>query len=121
MEPYFLDSYALYELFVGNSNYKRFEKNVAVITTKLNLMEFFYTLLRLNAEKPEQYYDRLLHFVVEISDDVIKRAMRFRFKNRSKNLSYVDALGYVLALEKKAVFVTGDEQFRNLEKVEFIK
>ena len=49
MELYFLDTYALYELFVGNAEYKRFEKGVAVITTRLNLMEFYYTLLMIVA------------------------------------------------------------------------
>ncbi len=121
MQVYFLDSYALHELFAGNEGYSKFQNNSALITTRLNLMEFYYALLRLNSENAEQYYDRMLKFTVEISDDTIKKAMRFRLRNKTKDLSYVDAIGYISALEKGAVFVTGDQQFKDMENVEFIK
>ncbi|MBS3133040.1 PIN domain-containing protein [Candidatus Woesearchaeota archaeon] len=121
MELYFLDTYALFELFKGNDGYKRFEKGVAVITTRLNLMEFYYILLRINAANADHYYGNLLNFVVDISDEVIKKAMGLRFASRAKELSYVDAVGYTVALEKNANFVTGDEQFKDMENVDFIK
>ncbi|MBI2137298.1 PIN domain-containing protein [Candidatus Woesearchaeota archaeon] len=121
MELYFLDTYALYELFVGNAGYKRFEKGVAVITTRLNLMEFYYTLLRTGVENPDLYYERLLNVIIEVSDKNIKDAMRFRLRNKLKNLSYVDAIGYIIALDKNAGFVTGDVQFKDVEGVVFVK
>ncbi len=121
MKAYFMDSYALHELFAGNEGYKKFEKEAALITTRLNLMEFYYTLLRLNSENVDQYYDRMLRFAVEIADDTIKKAMKFRLRNKAKDLSYVDAVGYILAMEKNVKFVTGDQQFKDMENVEFIK
>lgn len=121
MELYFLDTYALFELFKGNENYNKFERNLAIATTKLNLMEFYYTLLRIGTDNPDSYYERLLKFVVDISDDSIKKAMKFKLLHKSKELSYVDAIGYAVAAEKKAVFVTGDQQFKDMENVEYIK
>ena len=65
MSLYFLDTYALFELFKGSENYNRFQNDVAIITTPLNLMEFYYILLRINATNPNKYYDRLVKFVVD--------------------------------------------------------
>ena len=57
----------------------------------------------------------------EVSDDIIKKAMRFRLRNRTKDLSYVDAVGYVLSMEKNVKFVTGDQQFKGMENVELVR
>lgn len=53
----------------------------------------------------------------------IKGAMRLRFrlKKRGRNISYVDALGYHLALNGHAKFLTGDPAFEKLKGVEFVR
>ena len=46
LKSFFFDTYAFYELIKGNLNYKTYDKEIIVITTKLNLMELHYGLLR---------------------------------------------------------------------------
>jgi hypothetical protein len=36
-------------------------------------------------------------------------------------LSYVDALGYVIATKMKIKFLTGDNAFEGMENVEYVK
>ena len=45
IETYFFDTYALYEIFNQNANYKKYSNNINIITTRLNLMELHYGLL----------------------------------------------------------------------------
>jgi len=47
--------------------------------------------------------------------------MKFRKKNKKRNLSYTDCIGYVYATENDLIFLTGDKEFENLENVEFVK
>ena len=51
-------------------------------------------------------------------DDIIK-AMDFKSKNR--NLSIPDAIGYTVAKRLNIKFLTGNEDFRNFDNVEFVK
>ena len=46
---------------------------------------------------------------------------RKELKNKGLNISYVDAVGYQVARERKIKFLTGDEAFRDLPDVEFVK
>ncbi|MDP3765396.1 MAG: hypothetical protein Q8R04_02695, partial [Nanoarchaeota archaeon] len=72
---YFFDSYAFYEIIEGNKNYEPYTKNMAIITTKLNLMELHYGLLLKYGQKTADYYfDELSVFSVDVSDDIIKKA-----------------------------------------------
>ena len=120
IKTYFFDTYAFHEIIVGNPKYEKFKKGIAVITTKLNLMELFYTLLlKYNIQTADKCYDSFLGCVIEIDDEIIKSSMMFKMGN--KKLSYVDCIGYIAAKERNAVFLTGDEHFRNLSNVEFIK
>ena len=52
----------------------------------------------------------------------MKGAMRLwlRLKKRGLNISYADALGYHLALNAGAKFLTGDSSFERLKGVEFV-
>ena len=47
--------------------------------------------------------------------------MDFRFLNKKSNLSYIDCIGYITAFKKEVKFVTGDDQFKNMKNVEFVK
>ena len=38
-----------------------------------------------------------------------------------EKLSFIDCIGYYLAKKNKAKFLTGDEKFKNMENVEFVK
>ena len=117
----FFDSYALMEIIKGNENYKKYLKEIP-ITTKLNLMEVYYYLLREeNEQKAEFYYNFYLSSCISIPDNVIKKAMKFKLKFKNRRLSYADCIGYVFALELGLKFLTGDKEFKDLINVEFVK
>ncbi|MFA4820313.1 MAG: PIN domain-containing protein [Candidatus Aenigmatarchaeota archaeon] len=118
---YFFDSYAFIEIIRGNQNYLKF-KNTELATTKLNLMEVYYKILKEFGRKAaDKFYEETVKYSVSISDGVIKEAMIFRLQNKSKNLSYIDCIGYVLAKINGLKFLTGDIQFKAMENVEFVK
>lgn len=120
---YFLDTYALIEIIKGNSNYQEYAQE-DFITTKLNLMEVYYTLLRLfNQKTAEHYYDLLLPACIELEDNAIKIAMLFRLEQRKqKNLmSYIDSVSYIVALTNNIRIVTGEKHFLGLRNVEFVR
>lgn len=120
-ESYLLDTYALVEISKGNGDYARY-MDYKLITTKLNLMELYYALLRdFDVEKADKFYDFFLKFVVEIEDRIIKDAMIFRLANKKKNLSYIDCLGYIVAVSNGIKFLTGDSKFRHRDNVEFVR
>jgi len=122
LETFFFDTYAFYEIIKGNPEYKPFTKGIAIITTKLNLMELYYGLLsNYGIKVAEKYFERFSKFCVDVSDENIKEAMQFKTKNKEKKMSYVDCIGYIISLQRQVPFLTGDKQFESFENVEFVK
>lgn len=120
LKSYFFDTYALYEVIQGNKNYSKYVTRVGIITTKLNLMELYYGLLKdFGAETADQYYDYFMQYCVNFSDEAIKAAMTIKIKNRK--LSYVDCIGYTIAKQFNIPFLTGDKEFKDMENVEYKK
>ena len=120
---YFFDTYALFEIFFGNQNYLKYLDS-EVVTTRLNLMEIYFHLLRDYGEATaEKYYDETIGYSIEFTDKDIKEAMKFRLKMKKKKkaLSYVDALGYTIANRMKIGFLTGDNAFEDVPNVEYVK
>jgi len=121
MSKYFFDSYALVELCKGNPKFTRFE-NEEVIITVFNLAELIYAIIRdFGDQKADIICSRFSECVVEIDPIFLKEAMLFRYINRKKDLSYADCVGYILAKRMAIRFLTGDEQFKSMDNVEFIK
>ena len=117
----FFDTYALIEIIKGSNSYKRYVKEMP-ITTKLNLMELYYYLLRKEWEdKAEYYYSFYFPSCVPVSDDIIKMAMKYKLRFKDRKLSYVDCIGYIIAKKMDIKFLTGDNQFKDMENVEFVK
>ena len=58
---------------------------------------------------------------VELEPNLIKEAALFRLQNKKLDLSYVDALGYIVAKRHNVLFLTGDDAFEKLPNVEFVK
>ncbi len=82
---YFLDTYALIEIINRNKNYELYKKG-HFITTKLNLMELHYFLLRTAGKKEADFhYDFLLPLIMEISDEIIKKSNEFKLLNKKEN------------------------------------
>lgn len=122
LKEYFFDSYALFELVYANPHYENYMKDISVMTTKLNLMELYYGLLRKHGKQLATIcYDRFLPDVVDIDNDIIKEAMEFRLLQRKMKLSYVDSIGYIIAKRHGILFLTGDKAFEHLPNVEFVK
>ena len=122
VKGFFLDTYALHEILVGNPAYEKFESETCIATTKLNLMELYYTFFVRYGEKQAKHaYQTFLDYCLEIDDELIQEAMKLRaHANKKKSLSYVDCVGYALARNRNLVFVTGDKGFQDMPGVEFI-
>ncbi len=118
---YFFDSYALIELIKGNENYKEYAP-VGMIFTKLNLFEVYYALLRLDGQqKADSFLYSYSYYAVDYDETVIADAAHFRLQYAKRNISMVDAIGYVVAKRFFMKFLTGDQQFKDLENVEYVK
>jgi len=120
---YFLDTYAIIEFLKSNKAYEKYFKQ-RNITTRLDLMELYYKSLRDFGKKlADKFYSMFLVFVVDFDDETIKEAMEFRLEmhKKGKGLSYTDAIGYIVAKKNKVEFLTGDEEFKGLPNVKFVK
>lgn len=118
---FFADTYALIELLKGNPSYKPYLDCMLVIS-KFNLIELYYHLLcdkdKKIADKEMKVYSKL---EIPITYNAIKNGMEFKLKHKKEKLSYVDCIGYALALELGIKFLTGDQKFRDKDNVEFVK
>ena len=122
MPIFFADTYAFVEYTKGNKAYLKYFLENKVFTTKLNLMELYYSALaEAGEEKAEEYYDSFLSLCIEVEDETVKEAMKFKYLQKKRNLSYVDAIGYKMAQGKGMRFLTGDKEFKEMENVEFVK
>jgi hypothetical protein len=122
---YFLDTYAMMEYLGGNEAYARyFSSDHQQKTSILNLMElYFHVLQDAGEDSAEGSYIQFRQFVVPLVDQEVKNAMKFRLRAKSKrmDISYADAIGYTISKSLGFKFLTGDESFKNLENVEFVK
>ena len=121
IKKFFWDSYAVIETIKGNSNYNPYIDEEVIITI-FNLTEIYFSALKdLGETAAEKIYQQYSPSVSEVPDNVIKKAMKFKLKNKDKNFSYTDCIGYIYSTENDMIFLTGDKQFENLENVEFVK
>ncbi len=122
MVNFFYDSYAIIEFINKNEKFKSYFLENEGVTTLYNLMEVYYSILKNEgSEKANRMLIDMKGIIIEINIEVIKDAMNFRLKNKNKKFSYTDCLGYTLAKKLSIKFLTGDEGFKNLPNVEFIK
>jgi predicted nucleic acid-binding protein len=125
MASYYYDSYAIIEFLDKNQNYKEYFTEHKGILTALNLMEVSYSLQKhLGFKSTEKYLEPFLPYVVTFDLFYVDAAMKLRLalgKEKKLNISYVDAVGYYLAKKHNVLFLTGDEQFKALDNVKFVK
>ena len=118
---YFWDTYAIVEFIAGNPEYQKYKQEPVVITL-FNLVEIYWIALReYSRQTADIIYDHYRSSVVEVTDDTLKKAIRFRKQHKKKDLSYPDCIGYIYALENNMTFLTGDKEFATMESVEFVK
>lgn len=120
-EIFFADTYAIIEIIRGNPNYSEYTDYV-LVTSKLNLIELYYHLLHdFDKDTAEKYFRVYSKFVMPISNNSIRNGMQFKLAHKKEKASYVDCVGYALALELGIKFLTGDQKFEDKDNVEFVK
>lgn len=118
---YFFDSYAVVEIIKGNPNYARYTHEEVVLTV-FNLAEIYCSAINyLGEDAAEDVYNQYKPSLIDISDDILKAAIKFRKRYKFKNYSYTDCIGYLSALKNNLKFLTGDKAFKGLENVEFVQ
>ncbi|HIH10349.1 MAG TPA: type II toxin-antitoxin system VapC family toxin [Candidatus Diapherotrites archaeon] len=120
MGRYFLDSYALIEMLEGNPKYDHYNDTDFAIT-KLNLIEVHYYLTKKRDFRAKEIAQSLAVSIVDFDNDIIFAANGFRFKNKSKDFSTADCIGYIFAVKNGLIFVTGGKEFEGLPGVEFVR
>jgi len=120
MSIYFHDTYALIKIVTGEESYERYDQ-YDLVTTKLNLMEVYYYRIRSGFKDAEKIFSIFESSCVDITNEIIYEAMKFKLEHNKMSISYVDAIGYTIAKKEGMKFLTGDEAFKNMKNVEFVK
>lgn len=78
--------------------------------------------MREKGEKTADFWHKKLQqSAIQIGIETIIKAMKFKFENKTKNLSFIDCAGYVIANENRLIFLTGDKGFEDVSDVEFVR
>lgn len=103
---YFFDTYAIIEFLKGNQKYIKYFKKGGMLTN-LNLMELYFQILKnFGKHHADKVYAVFVAYVVEYDKKLMKEAMKFRLQlqKRKRDISYADAIGYLVAKKKKVRF-----------------
>lgn len=116
-----LDTYALAEISKANPKFAKLMETDFVITD-LTLAEFYGIILREYDELTANYwYRKISPYSKPVDKLILVKAVKFRYQNKKKNISFFDAVGYVYSRENNYTFVTGDKEFEKLQNVRFIQ
>jgi predicted nucleic acid-binding protein len=124
LTDFLADSYAFVGFFEGNERYARIFRHRSVVTTALNVLEVYATLLRrIDREEARTHALALIRLVAEIPSEVAIAAGEFRqrMRVRHRECSYIDAWGYASARALSVRFLTGDPAFKGVDNVEFVR
>ncbi|MDP3728488.1 MAG: PIN domain-containing protein [bacterium] len=122
MNKYYYDSYAILAYINKSENYVPYFSEYVGVTSLYNIMEVYYFVLReYGYEDAQEVLTIFRSLIITPTLDDVELAMHFKLKHRAKKLSYVDCLGYALARKLEIPFLTGDEGFRAISHVEFVK
>lgn len=118
---YFFDTYALVEIVKGNPAYGKYAEAKAH-TSLFNLYELYVQVLKgYGEEVAKKEFDNFKRILIEAEDIHIFLAAAFKTRDKKTHFSYTDALGYAIAEMEGLKFVTGDNEFRNLPNVQFVR
>ncbi len=125
MARYYADTYALVEILRGSPAYERYASE-ELVTSEFNLLELAYALTRdYGKEKTVEIMKMVRAFIIVIKpadeDYAEASVLRMELKKQGRNLSLIDALGYILAKRLRVPFLTGDREFEELNNVEYVK
>ena len=92
---YFFDTYAIVEIVRDNQNFEQYAEEDVTLTV-FNLAELYWVVLKdYGEEKADRVFEEYREGVVEIDDETVKEAMKFRRAHKKRDLSYADAIGYI--------------------------
>ena len=112
MESRFFDSDVILGVSTNEERFRGFA-GAQGATTRLNLMEVYYILKR-GGKNAREVFLECLPNVIEFTNEELMAAMDWRsehFQKRTRDFSYVDALGYQVARSHGLTFTTGDRKF----------
>ncbi|ODS42030.1 MAG: hypothetical protein MSIBF_01395 [Candidatus Altiarchaeales archaeon IMC4] len=127
---YLIDTYALIEWYEhGSEEYKPYLQEMQAsggYVTQLTLLELYYLVhSRFGMEKAEQVYEEVndCFEAVGLDDELIKKTGEFKsyLLKSKKRMSYIDCVNYVAAKHLGVKLLTGDDDFKGMENVEFVK
>ena len=122
MSKFYYDSYAIIEFLKGNVKFQSYFIKFEGITSFYNILEVYYSILKEEGEfKANQVLELISPLVMPPKFDDVEPSMKFRLKHKKKKFSYTDCLGYTMAKRENLKFLTGDEGFKQLPNVEFVK
>lgn len=117
---FFFDTFALVELARDAAAYAPY-KAAPIFTHQGNVYEYIAARLRAVTEpKVRDEVRRMAPNLLEAATDDLFAAAAFRQDHADRRVSYVDALGWVLARKNGMRFLTGDRAFKGIENVEFV-
>ena len=123
-EPYIFDSYALLKFFQKEKGYEKvvhlLEEIKKAGATKyinaVNLGEIIYSTKREFGDQKKlevlANIERLNFNILTVSNSLIFQAAEYKAQYR---ISYADCFILASAIEHKAIIVTGDPEFKNVE------
>jgi uncharacterized protein len=120
-----LDSWALMALFNGEQAADEVEKILGQAATEkhrllmsvVNWGEIYYSVMRgASADRAEQIAREIATMPVEIIPADQAQTRQAAIFKATHNMSYADAFAAALAKERKAELITGDTEFKTLEK-----
>ena len=124
MRRYVLDSYALFAYAenekgadeVGELLKKALEEKAELFLCVINWGEMYYIALReggkARAELYKDTFERYPITIVEVNKELTLRAAQYKAYHK---ISYADAFAAALSTIKKAILVTGDKEFAQVE------
>jgi len=124
MPTFFADTYAIIEILKGSSHYRTY-KDAVLVTTEFNLAEFAYAVARDYPDTATEICSRVRHGMrlYHPGDRDYLHAAHIRRQGalKGKKFSLIDCVGYSVAESLSLPFLTGDEEFRGMNGVEFVK
>lgn len=117
---FLFDTHALIEIINNNLNYEEYADKDVVINEFI-FAELCYKMFLDNIENSHEYIEELKPSIIQPTEGIIEKAMKFRLLNKKKKVSMTDCISYIQAKELGIKFLTGDKEFEGLENVEFVK
>lgn len=129
--PFLVDTYALMEWFVwNNKNYKKYFEQIQQrknsFVSEITLVELFHHVYHKEGkDEAEIIYSSVVNYlnIAKMDEEIIKNSGIFRSNmlKKKKALSYADCINYSIAEKLNLKLLTGDEDFKGIRNVEFIK